>query len=273
MKSDKAHRGSAGILIGAVIAILALARGAWQTWLLLGVFALWGLWLLAACRLPHAHRTKRRRKSRLRHHRKRFPASKGSPDISAWMQEPDSIPAETLLLRHVNHRISAHLRSAYPGLTWAWEEKRPEKLALSGGTGRIRVFGVPDFDHADITLDQQANITCTMLRIVPLADNEDSIPPEGQPSADRQPVDPHVWYEVQGRAVLEALVTDLNSRGYSCLTLHENGDACVEEGQQEVTKEHLAGFPEKVYWNRLVEVLESNGLTAEATPGGIRVCW
>ena len=189
------------------------------------------------------------------------------------MQEPDSVSAESLLLRHVNHRISAYLRSAYPGITWEWEEKRPEKLALSGGTGRIRVFGVSDFDHADITLDRQANITCSMLKIVPLADNGNSAPPEGEASADRQPIDPQVWYEVQGRTVLEALVTDLNSRGYSYLTLHENGDACVEEGQQEVTKEHLLGFPEKTYWNRLVEVLESNGLTAEATPGGIRVSW
>lgn len=273
MKSNKAHRGGTGILIGAVTAILALARGTWQTWLLLGAFALWGLWLLTACRLSHVRRTKRPRKSRFRNHRKRFPVAKSGPDISAWMREPESISAETLLLRHVNHRISAHLRSAYPGITWEWEEKRPEKLALSGGTGRICVFGVPDFDHADITLDQQTNITCCMLRIVPLADTEDSVSPEGQTPAARQPIDPQVWYEVQGRAVLEALVTDLNSRGYNCLTLHENGDASVEEGQQEVTKEHLAGFPEKVYWNRLVEVLESNGLAAEATPGGIRVCW
>ena len=257
MKSDKAHRGGTGILIGAVIAILALVRGAWQPWLLLGVFLLWGLSLLAAHALPRTHQAKSRRKRRPR--RKRLVM--------------DSVSAESLLLRHVNHRISAYLRSAYPGITWEWEEKRPEKLALSGGTGRIRVFGVSDFDHADITLDRQANITCSMLKIVPLADNGNSAPPEGEASADRQPIDPQVWYEVQGRTVLEALVTDLNSRGYSYLTLHENGDACVEEGQQEVTKEHLLGFPEKTYWNRLVEVLESNGLTAEATPGGIRVSW
>ncbi len=270
MKSDKARPGSTGILIGAVIAILALVRGPWQTWLLVGVFAIWGLRLLKAYMLPITHRTNRRRKRR--HRRKRLPADDG-PDISAWVQEPDSASAENLLLRYVNHRISAYLRSAYPGITWEWEEKRPERLALSGGTGRIRVFGVPEFSHADITLDQQANIACSMLRIVPLADTGNDTPPEGQAPSGRQPIDPQVWYEIQGRAVLEALVTDLDSRGYSCLTLHENGDACVEEGQQEVPKERLPGFPERVYWNRLVEVLESNGLTAEATPGGIRVCW
>ena len=137
----------------------------------------------------------------------------------------------------------------------------------------IRVFGVPDFGHTDITLDQQANITCSMVRIVPLADTENKTTPDGQAPSGKQPADPQVWYEIQGRAILETLVTDLNSRGSSSLTIHGNGDACVEEDQKEVPKGRLPGFPEKVYWNRLVEVLESNGLTAEATPGGIRVCW
>lgn len=266
MKHDRPRPGSTGILVGVAVAILAFARGPWQTWLLLGTFSIWGLWSLAAymrTRQPGQHR-------RRRHHPKRRPSAKSGPDISAWIQEPDSMPADAILLCHVNHRISAFLRSAYPGTTWEWEEKKPERLALSGGTGRIRVFGVPDFDHADITLDQQGGIACSMLRIVPLTDDSDSTPPE---DPNRQPIDPQVWYEIQGRTVLEALVTDLNSRGHSCLILHENGDVCVKEGQQEAPKEHLEGFPAKVYWPRLVEVLEGDGLTAQSTPGGIRVSW
>ena len=38
MKKDKALWGSISILVGIVIAILALVRGDMQTWLLLGVF-------------------------------------------------------------------------------------------------------------------------------------------------------------------------------------------------------------------------------------------
>ena len=168
---------------------------------------------------------------------------------------------------------SAYLRSAYPDITWEWEEKRPERLALSGGTGRIRVFGIPDFDHADITLDRQANITCSMVKVVPLAETGNGTPAEEQSPPNQQPVDPQIWYEIQGRTILEALVADLNSRGHNRLVLHENGNACVEEGQNEIPKEHLSGFPKKVYWPRLVQVLESNGLAAEITPGGIRVSW
>ena len=45
--------GSITILIGAVIAIMALVRGPWQVWLLLGIFTLWGLWVVLILLLPY----------------------------------------------------------------------------------------------------------------------------------------------------------------------------------------------------------------------------
>ena len=114
---------------------------------------------------------------------------------------------------------------------------------------------------------------CDLLRIVPLsktetgADDPNNIPP------NKQPIDPRIWYENSGRTVLEALVADLNSRGHSKLTLRENGDICIQQGEELVPQEHLSNFPAKVYWPRLVEVFESNGLSAETTAQGIQVSW
>lgn len=112
-----------------------------------------------------------------------------------------------------------------------------------------------------------------MVKIVPLSkvggetNEDDATPP------NRQPVDPRIWYETQGRSVLEALISDLNSRGHSKLTLREDGDICIEQGEDAVSQEHLNNFPQKVYWPRLAEVLESNGLAAEVTAQGIQVSW
>lgn len=134
-------------------------------------------------------------------------------------------------------------------------------------------FGIDEFDHADVTLDQNANIKCDMVKIVPLSKvggetgEDDTTPP------NRQPVDPRIWYETQGRSVLETLISDLNSRGHSKLTLREDGDICIEQGEDAVSQEHLNNFPQKVYWPRLAEVLESNGLAAEVTAQGIQVSW
>ena len=54
----------------------------------------------------------------------------------------------------------------------------------------------------------------------------------------------------------QALISDLNSRGHSKLTLREDGDICIEQGEDAVSQEHLNNFPQKVYWPRLAEVLE-----------------
>ena len=54
MSNDKGLlSGSITILIGAVIAIMALVRGPWQAWLLIGVFTLWGLWVVLILLLPY----------------------------------------------------------------------------------------------------------------------------------------------------------------------------------------------------------------------------
>lgn len=52
MKQKISLASSTSILIGAVIAILALLRGPVQTILLLLTFALWGLWVLLALLRP-----------------------------------------------------------------------------------------------------------------------------------------------------------------------------------------------------------------------------
>lgn len=270
MKSEKALWGSISILVGAVIAILALIRGTWQIWLLIGVFTLWGLWVVAVLLRPYMQRAKRRR-MREQSVKKRL-AEGIAPSQPPGLPTMGAAETERLLLRHVNHRISAYLRAVYPDVRWEWCEKNPEKLVLTGGTGRIRLYGIPDFDHADVSVDRNADIVCNMLKIVPLSEAGGSEPKEIVPP-NQQPVDPQIWYEVQGRKVLEALVADLNSRGHSRLTIHEDGDICIEEDTEEVTKEHLAGFPEKTYWPRLLKVFERNGLAAEIMEKGIRISW
>lgn len=91
---------------------------------------------------------------------------------------------------------------------------------------------------------------------------------------NRQAVNPRVWFETRGRAVLEALVTDLNSRGHSSLTVQETVRFCAGQGNEaEPAKETFLDFPEKVYWPQLVKVLEEEGYAADARDADILVSW
>ena len=214
MKKESPLWSSISLLIGIVIAILALVRGRMLLPLLLAVFALWLLWWLLAQALPlwRNNRAYRVKEAQLRE-------QKASANGGGQLAEA--------LLCHVNYRITAMLH--------------------------IRVYGIPEHDYADVKLDQKANLDCSLVKLSPLMPGS----PDAQPP-NRQPVNPRIWFETRGRAVLEALVTDLNSRGHSSLTVRENGEIFVQtkENETEPAKEAFLDFPEKVYWPQLVKVLE-----------------
>ena len=59
MKTEKSLWTSVSILIGAVIAVLAFVRGDILIWLLLGIFTLWGIWVVGFLLLPLIKRIKK----------------------------------------------------------------------------------------------------------------------------------------------------------------------------------------------------------------------
>lgn len=167
MKRTSPLWGSISILIGVVIAILSLLRGIWATVALIAVFAVWGLWLIFTQLLP-AWRSNRTYRRRVRQSRDRQEAASDTSDSGMGL----------VLLRHVNHRISEHLRSVYPQAHWEWTLADPTRFIAYGGTGRIRVYGIPDYDYADVTLDRQGGLRCSLVKVAPL---EDKAAPNQQP--------------------------------------------------------------------------------------------
>ncbi len=260
-------------LIVAVLAVTVFSTGSLRIWLTAGAFIVAGAWvclpfalrLIKKIKLPKAKKPVRKFKV------KRLPNTATSearriPSVS------DSTPV--VLLRHVNHRITNHLKSASPDAAWEWVSERPEAVISKGGTGRIRLFNVPDYNYADVTFDQMANIKCDFLRLVPLAEfkaAQASSAPETTQTG--QPVDPAVWYNIQGKALLEACIADLRSHGFSALTIKENGDVCVRKANQDVTCANLKFFPDKTLWPGLAEVMKGNHLKTAVLDTGISVSW
>lgn len=255
MKQKISLGSSISILIGVVIAILALLRGPVQTALLLVTFALWGLWVVLtllrpAWRANRAYRSREEREAREQN-------VLSNRNVAG------------LLLCHVNYRISDYLKSAYPNVRWEWTMNDPTLFIARGGTGRIRLYGVPDYEYADVTLDQKGSLNCSLVKIVPVQDNG-----QGASSGQHSP-DPSVWFELEGRDVLDTLIADLRSRGHSSLSLNEDGSISFqpEAGGSKTTRPVFASFPEKVYWPRLADVLAQEGLSADVQADHIAVSW
>ncbi|WP_455436346.1 hypothetical protein [Hungatella hathewayi] len=264
MKNGKQTFGVTALLV-AVLAIMAFIRGPLQVWFLAAAFALWALWVIVPMVIT----------ARKRSHRRQKRQTPTPPVKPREFYVPDlSEPAEGVLLRHVNFRISAYLKSAYPDVTWEWEEKEPERIITRGGTARIKLFGVPDFNYASVIFDSKANINCDMMRIVPLSEVAGA--PSGAPAPQQnppQPTDPQIWYEMQARQVLEDLIADLHSRGHNSLTIKENGDICIKQADAEVAAQTLKNFPARNYWQALAKVFEKEGLAAAVTDTGLAVTW
>ncbi len=271
MKKESDLLNSIGILVGAVIAILAIVRGIWQTRLLITVFTLWLAWAAVKLLLPYIRaisKNKKFQKQRLllQQNTVRKPVTFEIPALR-------NISTEQLLLLHVNHRISMYLRCSYGEVTWEWCEDNPVKLIMEGGHGRIKVYGISDYDHADVKLNVNGDIRFDMMRIVPLNEIVKETPAAQAAASEKPPLDPQIWYEVQARSILESIVNDLHSRGHSQLMLNEDGDIFIEQDEEDVAKEHLSNFPAIVYWPRLVQVLEGEGLSAKVEDKKIIVSW
>lgn len=134
---------STSILVGAVLAIIAFVRGDWQIPLLIGAFAIWGMRVFLILGLP----TLRIWRNRWGRKRQELETEKARKTAEAERNAAENDPeAAQALLRHVNHRISDQFKSLYPEARWEWKTKNPTLLAIHGGIGRIRVYGVPEYE-------------------------------------------------------------------------------------------------------------------------------
>lgn len=257
MKRTSPIWGSISILTGIVIAVLALVRGPLEIVLLIAVFAAWGLWLIFTQLIP-SWKSNREYMCRVDAYRRQQKAASHGTDGQT----------RTVLLHHVNHRISERLKASYPKVQWEWTMPDPAAFVAYGGTGRIRVYGIPDYDYADVTLDGKGDLRCALVKLSPLEG-------EGSSGSKKRPMAPNVWYEFHGRKLMESLVADLRSRGHSSMTLNEDGTISIQtvDGTEAAVKEAFPSFPEKVYWPKLAKVLEQEGLKANVQDTKILVSW
>ncbi len=260
---------STSILVAAVLAGVAFVRGNWQIPLLVGAFAIWGLRVFMILGLPAL----RIRRDRREQKQQELEAEKARKTAEAERNAAENDPeAAQALLRHVNHRVSDQLKSLYPEARWEWKTKSPTLLAIHGGIGRIRVYGVPEYEYADVELEQSGTLSCSLVKQLATPSLERKSQPEASNQGD---VDPHAWYERQGRKTLEALIADLDSRGHHCLFLKEDGSIYVRpmEADEETVQGVLQDFPQKRCWVTLVKILEQAGLAATAREDCIAVAW
>lgn len=234
MRNEKTLRKSVSVLVGLTVMVLALVRGKWQLWLLLGIFAVWCLWLVGV--LPVTNLYER---------------------IKAKLRNRESLEsAKQMLVRYLNKRITAILRNSHSNASWKWCDAEPGNLALNGGKAYIRLYCVPGVAYGEVTVTSNADVSVQLLNPCELPRHVNV-------------TDPYAWYEEDGKDVLNNMITDLDSRGINSLTLSEQGDIWVHD----IREHRFREFPDKDDWSFLLQIFEDNGLDAEIVNDSIVLSW
>lgn len=179
-------------------------------------------------------------------------------------------PLATALICQIGHRITDKLRAAYPHATWDWLKRPDIHALLSGNPIRLQLMGAGDYTHADIRLDIYGNIHFQLLLIKDLvsASVSDCDQKTSEPLTDCVS-----WYELIGKTVLQEVITDLNARGYSSLSINESGDVFIMEHDTPIIKERFSNFPSRKYWDTLAEIFEQNELRVKNTGNALVLSW
>lgn len=281
-------------LLVATIFILALVRGELGQRILIALVAVYvalgALWLFQYLKQSRQRRPKPRQA---------IPTplpTTAPPESQTQVQQPGPPPESppkvivmadektpiTAALQHTNCRISDKLRSVFPDATWDWVSEEPESIALHGGEGRIRLSGVEEFNYADVKIDALLKITFKLLKIVTLDEAEASLSSKEEPPIPAKPdmpmevSDVAAWFDMIGQSQIDALLTEVNSRGHR-LFIEENGDVYITENGAPSKQGVIHQMPAAKHWRQLVELLTADG-DLEVKVGGkdaqqLCICW
>lgn len=246
------------ILVGVVIGILAIVRSRLQLPLLIVAMLVWSLWVLK----NSAHKSLG---DALYAYKLKWKRRKIRKEMAEYGVSYDDLQRK--LLAHVNFRVTAALRSVYPSASWEWTMENPALFVARGGIGRIRVYSIPAYEYADVTLDQNAGLNCALVN--------DSLEQPSSPPSGQQETDPQTWFEVQAKSSLMQLAQNLNSKGHSRLFIKENGEVCIQPvpGGEDIPEGQLSNFPKKEFWPKITELLTSAGLPAATMEDRIQIAW
>lgn len=188
--------------------------------------------------------------------------------------KPQAIDPETeaVMLRHINFRITEKLQGAFPSAVWRWETEKPLEQAVKGGSARIRLSGVPDWNFADVRFERSGRIRLEMLSLRPIEEIGQQ-QAKSAPAADGDAVNLRDWYDLSASAVVRATIDEVYTRGYRELRIAEDGALYVLEQQEQVKQGRLSYLPGKKLWADLVPFFEEDDITAMVEEDDILLTW
>lgn len=180
-------------------------------------------------------------------------------------------------VRHLNCRITDRIQTVFPDATWDWVCADVAQLALTGGTGRIRIKKADAYNFADVSLNATARLRLTLLQAVEL----EQIQPRVKSKEEKEEsgegavpaADVEAWCDLVGRGPLYDLSSRLAEKGFKALSIDEDGAVCAVNGELQEPQFKLGEMPPKRFWERLAALLTDDVHKAEVYENSLLLKW
>lgn len=144
------------------------------------------------------------------------------------------------LYNQVAGRITDALSQVYPNSKWAWANVPAESYFLVGGTQRIRLEGVPDYQEADVVLGPNGELIIYFVQTDTLG--EVLLQKQGQEAAER-------WL-ADGR-ILGAIIDQARQQGQHTICISQYGE--VYTGTEDIPMNRVAPLPPQHHLKALAD--------------------
>lgn len=165
------------------------------------------------------------------------------------------------------HRITDKLKSVYPNASWSWADKPDNEFFIKGGRERVVTQDTGEFSEADIIIDSFGRIDVQLLKINDISDALKNVT-DNEEQASKSDVS--AWYEHSAKELLKNLITELNAKGETHIEISEDGSIKTKNNESVGV---LNGFPAKILWEQLRNILTDDGLIVSEKNGKLILGW
>lgn len=174
-----------------------------------------------------------------------------------------------LFAQQIQLCVQEKLRKKFPDATVELGEKDLERLATFGKADCVPIKKADRYCHMSIELMCSGEIQMNLFALVSLENAQ--VQTQSMPEENK--VDVEQWYTQKGQQLLTELITNMNTRGYTELSISENGDVTVVENGRNVIKDRFQEIPPKKDWRKLKKLMLEEDIEVQVSGKQLSFAW
>ena len=176
-----------------------------------------------------------------------------------------------LFVQQTYYRIQEKLRTKFPNVSVEISESELYKIACEGKTIYAAIDQAEHYTHLSVALAKNGDLIMNLFSLVNLDMIHQTTDQIQQVIEEDTQVEQ--WFERKGQQLLTELLTNMNARGYSKISINEEGDVMVREDGRNCVKDYFKEIPPKKDWQKLKELMSKDGVNVQVSARYLKFAW